>query len=244
MVFSLVARLGLFTAAAAVLAGALLWVSSPKAPAAFAEPMPFGDLLSGRTIVIDPGHGGWDPGSIGNQAQEDQLNLQISLQLRKWFQAAGARVVMTWSKPSDIPPQQKYRVRQRVEFINSVGADALIDIHCNASNPAYSGPQTFYWDGVQSYHLARDIQEELQYLTHTRRQIQRLNQYVLRYANMPAVNVEVGFITNPREERQLMTPAYQRQLTWAIFVGTERWLLKGRWPANLLKMPLTELIQR
>ncbi|MCL4352376.1 MAG: N-acetylmuramoyl-L-alanine amidase, partial [Firmicutes bacterium] len=57
------------------------------------------------------------------------------------------------------------------------------------------------------------------------------------YADMPAINVEIGFITNPKEEEQLLNPEYQRNLSWYIFVGTERWFLKGRWPQNLLQTP-------
>lgn len=196
-----------------------------------------GDLLRGRTVIIDPGHGGYDPGAHGRQATEAEVNLQVALKLRAWFQMAGAHVLMTWNSPKDIPNNRKYRVQQRSIWINEHKADILIDIHCNSGASSYRGPQTFYWDGTASYHLAHDVQEELQYFTGTGRDVKRIDQYVLRHAQMPAVNVEIGFITNPREEEQLLNPSYQEDLTWYIFIGTERWLLRGRWPVKLLQAP-------
>jgi N-acetylmuramoyl-L-alanine amidase len=138
---------------------------------------------------------------------------------------------MTWSRPGEIGPHERLNVRARTRIINESGADLLIDIHCNAGG-AFTGPQTFYWDGAPSYVLARHIQEELRYLTHTRRSVSRIDQYVLRHVHMPAVNVEAGFITNPREEALLATPAYQEKLSWAIFVGAERWMIQRRSPAR------------
>lgn len=223
----------------------IAWILAANPPASGQETVPLGHLLAGRTVVIDPGHGGFDPGSIGRQSTEAAVNLEVALALRRWLEAAGAHVIMTWSKPTDIPKTRKYRVQNRMEFINSTGADVLIDIHCNASASVWHGPQTFYWNGASSYHLAQSIQEELQYLTKTRREVKRIDQYVLRYAKMPAVNVEVGFITNPEEERLLLTPAYQNRLAWAIFIGMERWFLKAHWPLDLLQAPPpTELLIR
>ncbi len=206
--------------------------SAPLKP----SPTPQPRLLAGRTIVIDPGHGGKDPGSLGARSRECDLNLAMAHALAAWFQQAGAKVILTWTSTQEMPSTRRYNVHQRVDFINRTHADVLIDIHCNAGGP-YRGPQTFYWDGEASYTLARMIQEELQYFTHTRRQVSRIDQYVLRYAKMPAVNVEVGFITNPEEEHHLMNPAYQRSLTRYIFVGTERWFLHARWPAALHQEP-------
>jgi N-acetylmuramoyl-L-alanine amidase len=219
--------------------------SQPESRAGSALPPVAGDLLRGRTIIIDPGHGGWDPGAKGRITTEAEINLQVSLKLRTWLQMAGARVLMTWDNARAIPPDKKYRVQPRTEWINRQNADVLIDIHCNSGNSAFRNPQTFYWDGSASYHLAHDVQEELQYFTHSHRDVKRIDQYVLRYANVPAINVEIGYVTNPTEERLLMSPRYQEDLTWYIFVGTERWLLKGRWPPNLLDAPPpTDLLTR
>ncbi|MCY0879449.1 MAG: N-acetylmuramoyl-L-alanine amidase [Firmicutes bacterium] len=233
----------------AILVGSFLLVrpvggqSAHEAPSSL--PPLIGDLLRGRTVILDPGHGGFDPGARGQRATEADINLAVALKLRTWFQMAGARVLMTWESPKDIAPGRKYRVRDRLSWINQQGADVLIDIHCNSGAPSYRGPQTFYWNGAASYHLAQAIQEELQYFTHTKRAVKRIDQYVLRYARMPAVNVEIGFITNSDEERRLLDSRYQEDLAWYIFIGTERWLLKGRWPAELLDAPPpTDLLVR
>lgn len=195
-----------------------------------------GDLLRNRLIVLDPGHGGYDPGALGRSTQEAQINLAVALELRRWLERAGAKVVMTWSRPGEIPPHRKYRIQDRAVWINRTGANMLIDIHCNAGPDAW-GPQVFYWDGASSRLLADFVSSELQYFTHTHRPVSRIDQYVLRYAQMPAINVEVGFINNPRDEALIKNPAYQRQLTWYIFVGVERWFLRGHWPTDLLDAP-------
>lgn len=221
-----------------VLCGGIL-LANPPTRATFSHditPMA-GELLRGRTIILDPGHGGFDPGAHGATVTEDRVNLQVAHKLQYWLQRAGARVLMTWSTVKDISPHHKYRVQDRLKWINRTRGDLLIDIHCNSGASNWHGPQTFYWDGPASYHLARDVQEELQYFTGSHRKVTRIDQYVLRHALMPAINVEVGFITNRSEERRLLNPAYQRDLTWAIFIGVERWFLKGRWPQYMLKTP-------
>ncbi|CAB1129907.1 MurNAc-LAA domain-containing protein [Candidatus Hydrogenisulfobacillus filiaventi] len=228
--------------AAVLLSGALVLAAGKPGrrvdSLALAAPTPLpGDLLAGKRFVIDPGHGGFDPGALGRVSREDTINLAMAHALGRWLTAAGAEVVYTWSQPGDIPSRKKFRVQDRVQFINRTGAVALIDIHCNSSGAAWRGPQTFYWDRRSSALLAEDVQSELQHLTGTRREVSRIDQYVLRHARMPAINVEVGFITNPAEERQLLDPAYQRRLTWAILVGIERWALRGRWPESLLQQP-------
>ncbi|PSR21922.1 MAG: N-acetylmuramoyl-L-alanine amidase [Sulfobacillus acidophilus] len=233
--------------ALSLLLGGFLLIAGARGQVQSEPPVPpmVGDLLSGRTIIIDPGHGGWDPGARGRYTTEAIVNLAVALKLKAWLRTAGARVLMTWDSPQDIPPDRKYRVRERLEWINRQHADVLIDIHCNSGQASFRNPQTFYWDGAPSYHLAHDVQEELRYFTHSRRDVKRIDQYVLRYAHMPAINVEIGYLTNAQEERLLMTSSYQEKLTWYIFVGIERWLLKGRWSADLLDAPPpTDLLVR
>ena len=234
-----------WAALAGLALGVLVLGAWPRAMASSSpEPLVAGDLLAGRTIVIDPGHGGWDPGALGRVAREDRINLAISLALRRWLELAGAHVLMTWSRVSDIAPNRKYRIQARSAWINATGGNLLVDIHCNAGVDA-RGPQVFYWDGASSRLLADYLSEELHYFTHTHRAVVRIDQYVLRHSVMPAVNVEVGFINNPQEERLLIRPVYQRELAWYIFIGIERWFLRGHWPVSWLKTPPpTEILSR
>jgi N-acetylmuramoyl-L-alanine amidase len=107
------------------------------------------------------------------------------------------------------------------------------------------GPQVFYWDGVPSRVLADAIQAELSWLTHTHRQVTRIDQYVLRHSLMPAVNVEVGFLSHAREARRLMSRRYQRDVAWCIFVGLMRWFADGHAPVDYLPPPApADLLER
>jgi N-acetylmuramoyl-L-alanine amidase len=222
--------------------GLLLGVSHHPARSA-AGPLANG-LLAGRTVAIDPGHGGRDPGAVGKIAREDEINLAVSLDLRRWLQLAGAHVVMTWTDMRELPPGRNYKIQQRMELVHASDASVLIDIHCN-SGQGGRGPEVLYWDGGPSQLLAHSILEELQYFTRTRRPVRRINQYMLREAGMPAVNVELGFVDNIREEKLLMNPRYQNQLAWYIFIGLERWYLKARWPESWLRAtPPAEFISR
>ncbi len=237
------------TLALTLLAGSFLLVSTVQSESSSSRnaqlPPIAGDLLRGRTVIIDPGHGGWDPGARGKNVIEATINLEVALKLRTWLKMAGARVLMTWNHPRAIPATRKYRVYERSHWINAQHADVLIDIHCNSGPAAFKNPQTFFWEGSASFHLAHDVQEELQFFTHSHRDVKRINQYVLKHAHIPAINVEIGYVTNPHEERLLMTSAYQDELTWYIFVGMERWLVKGRWPPGMLDAPPpTDLLVR
>ena len=232
--------------AALVLAAGLTVLARIGGHASAAEPVrfPYQDLLAGRTVILDPGHGGWDPGATTPAAREADINVAVAEQLRAWLVAAGARVLMTWSASAPIHPQKKYRVRERVSWINRQDASVLIDIHTNAGAGG-RGPQLFYWEGAPSRMLADDIASELWSFTRTHREVTRIDQYVLRHSRFPAVNVEVGFISNRSEAQHLTTPSYQRDLAWCVFVGIARWFVAGYQPAAYLAPPpATDLLRR
>ena len=219
--------------AAVCLAAGMAWVVSGHANRSRAIESPVtGQLLRGQTIVVDPGHGGRDSGAVGSQSREADINLAVALELRHWLRRAGAKVLMTWSRPDQLSKERNFRVTDRATWIQGTHADLLLDIHCNSGIAAH-GPQVFYADGEASHLLAHLISQELHFFTHTHRQVERIKQYVLEHAGMPAVNVEVGFINHRGDEKLLMQPAYQRLLSWYILIGVERWYLRNRWPARL-----------
>lgn len=195
--------------------------------------LPYAGVLAGRTIIIDPGHGGWDPGATSKTAQEADINVDIAEALRAWLSGTGARVLMTWSRQHPIPRDRKFRVVERSRWINAQHADVLVDIHTNAGVGGV-GPQVFYWDGLPSRVLADDIQAELSWFTHTHRQVTRIDQYVLRHSQIPAVNVEVGFLSHAREARRLKSRRYQREVAWCIFIGLMRWFQGAHQPVDFL----------
>ncbi len=229
-------------ALSALLMGVRVWSAGPAGPPPAAAP--YAGLLAGRTVVIDPGHGGWDPGAMTRRAREADINLAIAEMLRRLLVGTGARVLLTWSRARPIPTHRKYRVQARSQWINRQHADLLVDIHTNVGSGGV-GPQVFYWDGLPSRLLADAIQEELSGFTRTHRRVTRIDQYVLRHSLIPAVNVEVGFLSHAQEGARLTALQYQRDLAWCIFVGVLRWFVGGAMPPESLPPPNpAELLQR
>lgn len=183
--------------------------------------------LNGLVIAIDPGHGGYDPGSSGNGLLEKDVVLQISLYLREYLQQGGARVVMTREQDKDFletaaGPKKRLDLQNRLQVVESGGADLLVSVHANyIASPRWYGSQVFYQEGCsEGRKLAESIQRELaRVLENTERQAQSSSYYILRESSMPGVMVEAGFLSNPREAALLGDSAYQRKLAWAVYLG-------------------------
>jgi len=198
--------------------------------------------LLDKVVIIDPGHGGIDPGAVCRSCQpmimEKDVVLQISFALTQLLEQSGASVVMTRRSDrslSDLPPEARVRdhkredLSRRLEIAQDHTADLFISIHGNGSpSSRWSGAQTFYYPGNSPLNrpLAQYIQREIISLVgRTRRTVDEIErQYILRELQIPAVNVEVGFLTNPEEARLLAQPDYQRQMAWAIFSGIVKFL--------------------
>lgn len=187
--------------------------------------------IANKIIVIDPGHGGFDPGAWRGDVLEKDITLQISKKLAERLSQAGAMVILLRETDCALIPEgddeavgglKHQDLANRVKKANEAGADLFISIHANADlSPKWSGAQTFYNSkSEQSKALAEAIQEELiRILGNTNRKVKTGNYYVLEHTEMPAVIVEVGFISNPREARLLTSSEYQSKLAYAIFSG-------------------------
>jgi len=195
--------------------------------------------LLDKVIILDPGHGGIDPGAVSRDGlYEKDVVLAISFALRDLLDQAGANVIMTRQSDrslSELPPEARVRahkqedLKKRVEIAEENAADLFISIHGNGSpSPRWSGAQTFYFPGNSAHNrpLAVFIQQEIiQLVGGTRRGVEEIEyQYILRQLTMPAVNVEIGFLTNPAEAKLLASSEYQQQIAWAIFVGIVKFL--------------------
>jgi N-acetylmuramoyl-L-alanine amidase len=187
--------------------------------------------LSRRTVVIDPGHGGYDPGVFRRSLVEKNLNLAISQVLRSYLQGGGARVVMTREADYDLlvlpaaGPRKRLDMKNRLAIIKAAQPDLLISIHVNASpSPLWSGAQVFYMRNcADGRKLAVLIQEELaRVLRNTERLAQEGDYFLLNEAGVPAALVEAGFISNPAEARLLADSSYRSRLAWAIYLGIVR----------------------
>jgi len=187
--------------------------------------------VANKVIVVDPGHGGFDPGVVGkNGVQEKDITLAIGKRLAEYLRQSGATVLMTretdidLSEPGTIGLAAKKRedLKKRVTLANEHKADLFVSIHVNSyTSPGPRGAQTFVQPGFPgSRQAGQAIQSELAaWLKNTDRHTKEVDYYVTRNTSMPAVLVETGFISNEGESRLLQDPAYQSKLAWAIYAG-------------------------
>lgn len=192
--------------------------------------------LSGKVIAIDAGHGGADGGAVSKQGViEKDINLAVALYLRDYLQQAGATVVMTREKDTDLasPETKSYSKRktedlkQRVQMINDKKADLFITIHMNSMpSNRWSGAQVFYYPNHEdNADFAALVQDEIRRnLENTDRIAKVVNTvYLLQALKMPSVLVEVGFLSHPEESRLLAEEEYQRKVAASIYKGILRY---------------------
>ncbi len=174
-------------------------------------------------IFIDPGHGGPDPGATGNGVTEEYVNLNVSLELANLLRNAGYDVMIYRTTSDENVLQNKNAdLRNRAQMANNWGADYFISIHTNSStNPNAQGVEAYvYRLGGTSERLAQSIVDSVSdTLGSVNRGVMQANFAVLRRTNMPAVLVELGYLTNATEALNLNSPAWQRAVAGAIFDG-------------------------
>lgn len=183
--------------------------------------------MAGQTIVVDPGHGGIDAGAQGAQGtKEAELVLAISRQLAAFLRLGGAQVFLTRQDEEAPEGESGDDLVERVRLARRVGANLFISVHANAFDAREHGAQVFFNPASpQSEKLAVAIQEEIRrLLKNTDREALGLDAFVLRTQDIPAVIVEVGFLSNPQEEKLLNNPTYQRQMALAICAGIGKYL--------------------
>lgn len=196
-------------------------------------------VVVGRTYIIDPGHGGEDPGKVGvSGVLEKDINLEVAKKLRTVLIQGGGKVIMTREKDEALSQgEDTIRARKRADLLNRVAmaenerADIYIALHCNAfPSPRWYGAQTFYSPFMPgSKELASYIQDEItSYLKNTTRKPKPDNTtLIFKKAKMPIVNVEMGFLSNPKEEKMLCEPEYQDKLAWSIYSGIVKYLVEN-----------------
>ena len=174
------------------------------------------------SIMIDPGHGGWDPGAVYYGVYEKDINLQVAMKLKKMLEESGIKVYMT--RTSD-----KYvNLYDRAEMANKLGVDLYVSIHHNASTNKYASgimtlfyPSTIIKSSLSGQNLAEIIQDSLLNILKKNDlgEIPRKNLVVLRETKMPAVIAELGFMTNYQELLLLKQDKYQEKETLALYNG-------------------------
>ncbi|MEM7166470.1 MAG: N-acetylmuramoyl-L-alanine amidase [Planctomycetota bacterium] len=187
---------------------------------------PYGKFLSGRCIGLDPGHGG-DHDQL--KQVEARANLAVALQLQRFLERDGARVVLTRSDDRHVP------LSERVPLLMGGGAEVMVSLHHNAGG-SESANYTSTWynlaedDEPADLDLARAIQRRVMEALRTPATVPtpllsdrliapRSGFHVLRSATMPAVLCEASFYTNPAEARRLQDPAYLRRQAYGYYQG-------------------------
>lgn len=189
--------------------------------------------ISGRTIVLDAGHGVPDEGAqSSNGTTEAQTNLKITLKLQNLLEQSGCKVVLTRSDENAIYSLDANTLREkkisdihnRVKIGNESSADIFVSIHLNKiPQPQYWGWQCFYNSkNESSINLAKKIQANLNnsiQKENTRVTMKLDTVYIMKHVEIPITIVECGFLSNPEEEKQLLEDEYQNRLAWGIYTG-------------------------
>ncbi|MDP2871934.1 MAG: N-acetylmuramoyl-L-alanine amidase [Bacillota bacterium] len=196
--------------------------------------------LAGKLVMLDPGHGGRDPGAAAGGHEEKDVVLAVALTLRELLQEAGAVVVMVRETDVDlsepIPGKMKLTdLSRRLQMAGEVMPDVYLSIHANSfPAPKWRGPQVFYNNVVDPSNrvLASFLQEELSASFGTNRvMVVDQRQYILKNLTVPAACAEIGFMTNPQDLSLMVTPDGQRAIAWALCRGLAKYFRHAPQPA-------------
>lgn len=187
--------------------------------------------LSGLTVALDPGHGGYDGGAraVESGLWEKAITLQMALAIEEELTAQGAQVVLTRREDvclaeGDTATRARKRqdLQRRMDIAAQAGADVFLSIHMNEyRSRREQGPQVFWQQGGQAGQLlAQTLQSALIQELNPPRQRQALagDYYVLR-GPLPSALVECGFISNAQEEKLLLSSEYQHRFGQALAAG-------------------------
>ena len=222
----------------ALVGGALTRI--PQRPTDAAPPSPTPETtyiaagsLTGRTILVDPGHGGYDGGARCRDSGvwEKEVNLAVALAVEKSLTQRGATVLMT-RRPDFVfcvvffffvlVTKKRQDMQCRVDMAVQGQADMVLSIHMNECRVrSESGPQVFYRAGSGAGRLLAGTMQEalITALSPQKERAAMPGDYFILQLDTPSVLVECGFISNPTEEALLLSPAYQEKLGEAIADG-------------------------
>lgn len=177
-------------------------------------------------VVIDPGHGGRDPGAVGiNGLQEKTVIFPISQRVEQLLEAQGVTVVLTRNDDRTLDLQP------RVDIAERANADVFVSIHANSislSRPDVNGIESYY-SSSSGQQLAAALQASMLAATGMRdRGVKQARFYVIRRTSMPAALVEVGFVTGAEDAPRLRDPAWRETMANAIARGILQYLQQTR----------------
>jgi len=180
--------------------------------------------LDRKVIVLDAGHGGWDPGMVSNKVEEKHINLSIAQKLQTFLEQGGATVIITRLDDSDLAKNKSGDMNVRRLIANTSHADIFLSIHQNSyASSNVKGAQVFYFnESDNSQKLATHVQDRIKEFVDQGNKFKakaNSNYYVLKQTQMPAILVECGFLTNYNERQKLTNQEYQEKMAWGIYLG-------------------------
>jgi len=177
----------------------------------------------GMTVVIDPGHGGSDPGAERAAVQEKELTLAIAKKMSALLRQGGVRTILTRDQDSSVS------LEERINQTNSANPHAFVSIHINSleSKSDIHGIET-YFQTQQSRGLAEKVHNALvKELNAPDRDIRRAKFYVINHTPVPAVLAEVGFLSHPEEREKLISSEYQMKVATGLARGVMLYLTQN-----------------
>ncbi|RFU62707.1 SH3 domain-containing protein [Bacillus sp. V59.32b] len=199
-----------------------LTTKAPVKPTPVSPQQPTTTGVKGKVIVLDPGHGGTDVGAPGKVQNERNLTLQTANEVKALLVKAGAKVIMTRTSNTS----RKLELSERVAISHKYNAQAFVSIHYNSGSSEATGIETYFYPTYSDEaKLAAAIQQELIKQTQMRdRKVKNTSAfYVIKNNRMPSILAELGFISNPVEEKRLITKEYQQQAARGIFNGLNKY---------------------
>lgn len=180
-----------------------------------------GSLLAGSAFAapaIDAGHGGKDPGAVyqtidGKEIKEKDITLSFVKALKKYVSDA----VLIRDK------DEYLSLKQRTDKANAVEPELVVSIHVNSSKsvPKIAGPEVWYYAGSK---LGKEIASDLALVLNSKRGIKPTrNLYILKHTKAPAVLIELGFINNPDDLRNMLDPVWIDKTAREVAKVINRW---------------------
>ena len=191
--------------------------------------------LIGKTIYLDPGHGGIDAGTIYKEIYEKDINLILCKKLKAALENKGATVYLTRDSDKDLSVRKQNRKRSdlisRAYLINKAKPDLYLSIHVNyLANTKYKGLQIFYNSrNKENEIIATSLSKYIKEKTSNVRTPKMNNTYYM-YKNIstPGVLIEVGFLSNPDDRYRLTHDEHQDKLVANLIYSVEKYFQKKK----------------
>lgn len=188
------------------------------------------NVKSKKTVIIDPGHGGIDVGTVGiDGSLEKNINLSISLDLYDYLMVSGINTVLTRDGDYEVYKAGEKRTKSdlynRMDFINSVPNSILISIHQNHfENEAEWGTQVWFSPNDEisptlADKILQSVKKNIQPENKRENKVSDNSYYILYKAQKPSVMVECGFVSNKNENNKLQDKEYQKDMAYSILAG-------------------------